>query len=302
MAYALLFPGQGSQYVGMGRAAYAASPAARAIYEEADALLGYAVSTLCFSGPAEDLNRTRFTQPALFTSSVAMWVAYRDRFAEPPACVAGHSLGEYAALVAAEVLPFAQALQIVAERGRLMDEAGEETPGLMAALIGATLEQAEQLCAAVREATGEVLVVANDNCPGQVVISGTQAAVQMASARAGEFGLRRVMPLKVSIAGHSPLMESARQKLAAFLEGVTFQTPRLPVVFNATAAPVSDPDKIRELVLYQLTRPVWWRDSLLWMAGQGLTRFVECGPKDVLTGLVKRTLPEAEAFTLDAAA
>ncbi len=286
----------------MGQALYESSPAARSVYEEADALLGYAVSTLCFSGPADDLNRTRFTQPALFTTCVAMWAVHRETLAEAPACVAGHSLGEYAALVAADVLPFDQAIQIVAERGRLMDEAGAETPGVMAALIGASLEQAERLCAAVREATGELLVVANDNCPGQVVISGTQAAIQAASARAGDFGLRRVMPLKVSIAGHSPLMEPARQKLAAFLENVTFRAPRLPVVFNATAAPVSDPDKIRELVLYQLTRPVWWRDSLLWMAGQGLTRFVECGPKDVLTGLVKRTLPEAEAFTLDASA
>ncbi len=299
MTYALLFPGQGSQYVGMGQRLYESSPAARAIYEQADAALGYSVTELCFNGPAERLNQTRFTQPALFTTSVAMWADYRERMEDMPACVAGHSLGEYAALVAAEVLAFETALRLVVERGRLMDEAGTEAPGMMVALINATLEQAEALCAAVREATGEVLVVANDNCPGQVVISGSQTAIAQATARAAEFGVRRAMPLKVSIAGHSPLMEPARQKLAAFLEGVTFHAPRVPVVFNATASPVSEPDRIRELVLYQLTRPVWWRDSLLWMAGQGITRFVECGPKEVLTGLVKRTLPEAEAFTLD---
>ncbi len=302
MTYALLFPGQGSQYVGMGQRLYEASPSARAIYEQADALLDEPVTSLCFNGPAEKLNQTRYTQPALFTTCVAMWAAYREQGAAQPACVAGHSLGEYSALVAAEVLSFPEALRVVVERGRLMDEAGTESPGMMVALVNASLEQAEALCAAVRESTGEVLVVANDNCPGQVVISGTKTAAEAALARAAEFGVRRGIPLKVSIAGHSPLMRSAQEQLAGILEQVTFRAPRVPLVFNATASAVEDPEKIRALVLQQLTHPVWWRDSLLWMAGQGITRFVECGPKDVLTGLVKRTLPEAEALTLDAVA
>lgn len=299
MKYALLFPGQGSQYVGMGQRLYESSPAARAVFEQADAALGYALTELCFNGPAEHLNQTRYTQPALLTTCTAMWAAQREQVDESPFCVAGHSLGEYSALVAAEVLSFEDALRVVAERGRLMDEAGSEAPGMMVALVNASLESAEALCAAVREATGELVVVANDNCPGQVVISGTKAGAEAAMARAAEFGIRRSIPLKVSIAGHSPLMQPAEERLASFLAQVTFHPPRIPVVFNATASPVQEPEKIRALVLQQLTHPVWWRDSLLWMAGQGVTRFVECGPKDVLTGLVKRTLPEAEAFTWD---
>lgn len=295
MSTAYLFTGQGAQFVGMGAGWYQASAAARRVYDQADELLGYALSQLCFTGPAATLDQTEFTQPALFTTELALWAALHEHPLAPPAFIAGHSLGEFAALVAAGALSLADGLRVVAERGRLMAQAGQAAPGAMAALLGATPEAAQALCAEVQAATGETLVVANDNCPGQLVLSGTVAAVEEATRRAAAHGIRRVTRLALSIAGHSPLMAPAATGLQAVLADVPLRTPTVPVVFNATATPVHDPAEIRAVLTRQLTSPVRWRESLLWLAAQGVDRFVEIGPKEVLVPLVKRTLPHVQA-------
>ena len=298
MGAAVLFPGQASQYVGMGHAWYRASSEARLVFAYADEALGYALSDLCFNGPAERLNRTEITQPAVFVTSLAMWKAARERLPRPD-YFAGHSLGEFTALVAADVLTFEDGLRIVARRGQLMAEAGEKAPGGMAALIGADIHRARRLCEAVTAHSGEVLVVANDNNPRQVVISGTLAALEIAERMAGEHGIRRFVRLPISIAPHSPLMEPVRAELAALLETIPFRPPRRPVVLNRTAAPVGESEAIKAAIIEQLTSPVRWRESLLWMGEHGVDHFIEVGPKDVLTGLVRRTLRRAKVEALD---
>ncbi len=298
MGVAVLFPGQASQYVGMGDAWYRASEEARLVFAQADAQLGYALSKLCFHGPAEQLNRTEITQPAVFVTSLAMWAAAKAKLPRPD-YLAGHSLGEFSALVAAGILTFEEGLRIVARRGQLMAEAGSKAPGGMAALIGANAAKAQALCEAVVAATGETLVVANDNNPRQVVISGTHAALEEADRRAAEHGVRRFVRLAISVAPHSPLMAPAQAELAALLDEVTFHPPQIPVVFNRTAAPLEDAAAIKEAIVQQLTSPVRWRESLLWMDAQGVDHFIEVGPKDVLSGLVKRTLRRARIEALD---
>jgi len=285
----------------MGQACYRASAEARALFKQADVVLGYSLSELCFDGPVEKLNQTQFAQPALFVTTLAMWAAVKGTLQEALAFVAGHSVGEFAALTVAEGLDFADGLQVVAERGRLMAEAGEKTPGGMAVLLGATLEAAESLCAECAALTGEPLVIANDNCPGQVVISGAMAALEEAAQHARAHGVRRVLRLAVSVAPHSPLMAPLQDSLASLLATVRIRTPRIPVVFNATAMPIHDTKLICEALIHQLVAPVRWRDSLLWMAAQGVSRFREVGPKAVLTGLVQRTLPTVDAVAMDCA-
>lgn len=301
MSAAFLFPGQGSQYVGMGLAWYRASSEARIFCDKADTALGYALTELCFTGPEAQLNQTEYTQPALFVMALAMWQAAKTMLPSP-VFVAGHSLGEFSALVAAGALDFEAGLHLVAERGRLMARAGESAPGGMAVLLGATLAAAESLCNAAMAASGQPLVVANDNCPGQVVISGALAALDVASTLAAEHGVRRMQRLAVSVAPHSSLMCEAQAAFAELLATVPLRAPAVPVVLNATAAPVFAPEDIRQALLRQLTSPVRWRESLLWMAAQGVDHFVEVGPKDVLTGLVRRTLPDARAEALEALA
>ncbi len=298
MGVAVLFPGQASQYVGMGDAWYRASEEARLVFAQADVQLGYALSKLCFHGPAEQLNRTEITQPAVFVTSLAMWAAAKAKLPHP-AYLAGHSLGEFSALVAAGILTFEEGLRIVARRGQLMAEAGAKAPGGMAALIGANAAKAQALCEAVVAATGETLVVANDNNPRQVVISGTHAALEEAERQAAEHGVRRFVRLAISVAPHSPLMAPAQAELASLLDEVTFHPPQIPVVFNRTAAPLEDAAAIKEAIVQQLTFPVRWRESLLWMDAQGVDHFIEVGPKDVLSGLVKRTLRRARIEALD---
>lgn len=301
MSAAFLFPGQGSQYVGMGLAWYRASSEARIFCDEADASLGYALTELCFAGPEAQLNQTEFTQPALFVISLAMWQAAKTMLPSP-VFVAGHSLGEFSALTAAGALDFDAGLHLVAERGRLMARAGENMPGGMAVLLGATLAAAESLCDAAMAASGQPLVVANDNCPGQVVISGALAALDAAVTLAAAHGVRRMQRLAVSVAPHSVLMSEVQTAFGDLLADVPLHVPQVPVVLNATAAPVSAPEEIRQALLRQLTSPVRWRESLLWMAAQGVDHFVEVGPKDVLTGMVRRTLPDARAEALEALA
>ncbi len=296
---ALLFPGQASQYVGMGLAWYRASMEARTLFERANALLGYPLSALCFEGALENLNRTEYTQPAVVATSLAMWAAVRDTYPDP-VCIAGHSVGEFTALVVAGVLDFEDVMRLVSERGRLMAAAGRALPGGMAALLGATPESAVALCAEVRASVGAPLVVANDNCPGQVVISGALPALEAAMARAGAYGIRRAMRLEVSVAPHSPLMAEAQGHLSVLLAQMDFRSPQVPLVFNVTATPLTKPHEIRRALEQQLTSPVRWRESLLWMAAQGVTEFVEIGPQDIVSGMVRRTLPEATVVAVDA--
>jgi len=286
---AYLFPGQGSQAVGMGQALAAAHDVAAATFAEADALLGFSLSALCFGGPAETLTETQNAQPAILTTSVAAWrvlAAVRPDL-PPPCCVAGHSLGEYSALAAAGALRFADAVRLTRARGELMAAAGRARPGSMAAILKLTDEQVAALCAQAATESGDVVQVANYNSPGQVVISGGPAGVSAAVALVKAAG-GRAMPLAVSVAAHSALMASAAEAFAAQVAATPFVTPAVPVIGNVQAAPLVTPEQIRAELVAQLTSPVRWTASVAAMIAAGATRFVEIGPGNVLTGLVKR--------------
>jgi [acyl-carrier-protein] S-malonyltransferase len=298
---AYLFPGQGSQYAGMGYNLYTDCPSARAVFEQADGVLGAELSRLCFEGPEEELNDTFNAQPAILATSIAALHALKEQGFDKPAYVAGHSLGEFSALVAAGVLAYEDGLKVVRERGRLMKQAGDRNPGGMAAIIALDREVVEKVCAAAQAQTGEYVGIANDNCPGQIVISGTVGALEQAMAQAQEQGAKVVKRLAVSIAAHSPLMAEAAAEFRRVLEATPFQSPFVPVVANATAGPLTDPTEIREAVAKQLTSPVYWTDSMRWIIARGATRFVEVGPKDVLSGLMKRIDRETERLTTEEA-
>ncbi|MBI4772382.1 MAG: ACP S-malonyltransferase [Chloroflexi bacterium] len=286
---AFVFPGQGSQAVGMGRELALASAAARQTFLEADELLGFKLSALCWEGPESALNDTVNTQPALLAHSVAALRALHEALGElRPAYVAGHSLGELSALTATGALSFPDALRLVRERGRLMKAAGEAAPGGMAAILNLGTALVAELCAQASAATGKSVQVANDNCPGQVVISGDDAALEAAMALARERGARRALRLAVSIAAHSQLMAPAQQGFSAAVAATTFRAPAIPVVGNVSAAPLTSPQEIRAELAAQLTSPVRWSESVQTMLGHGVTTFVELGSKDVLTGLLKR--------------
>jgi [acyl-carrier-protein] S-malonyltransferase len=273
----------------MGRDVAEAFPIARDTFAEADDLLGFALSDVCFNGPDDALAQTDVTQPALFVSSMAILRALQQAMPEArPAFGAGHSLGEITALAAAGALNFADGVRLVRERGRLMRAAGESSPGAMAALLGLDAPVVREVCAAVSAETGSVLVLANDNCPGQIVISGDVAAVDAGIVRAKEAGARRAVRLAVSIASHSPLMADAARGFAEALAATPFAEPTYPVFGNVTAAPLSDVASIREELTVQLTRSVRWTESVQAMISAGAQTFVEIGSKDVLTNLLKR--------------
>jgi [acyl-carrier-protein] S-malonyltransferase len=284
---AFIFPGQGSQYVGMGRDLYETYPEARALFDEADSILGFPLSKLCFEGPMPELGDTINAQPALLTVSVAL-LRILELSQLSPATVAGHSMGEYTALVAAGALDFADGLKLVRERGRVMKEAGEHNPGGMAAVLGLEAEALDEICQMVSQETGGIVQLANYNSPGQIVISGHKEALGRAMELAKVRGARRVIPLAVSIASHSPLMRSAAQALADVVAQIDFHQPRVPVVANVTAAPITTVAEIREELVEQLTSMVRWVESIQYMIAQGVTAFVEIGPKNVLTGLMRR--------------
>lgn len=294
---AFVFPGQGSQFVGMGRDLYEREPVARMVFDAADAILEFPLSRLCFEGPEAELNDTYNTQPAIFVTSIAALRALEARGVGLPAFVAGHSLGEFAALVAAGALSFADGLRLVRERGRLMKLAGERNPGGMAAILGLDRATLDAVCAEAAHLTGRPVQVANDNCPGQVVISGDREALEVALERAKARGARRVVPLAVSIAAHSALMATASETFKQVVEETPLADPQVPIIGNVSAQPLANVAAIRADLSAQLTAPVAWTDSVRTMLAQGVTAFVEIGPKDVLTGLLKRIDANARGLT-----
>jgi len=286
---AFLFPGQGSQKVGMGRDLASADPSARAVFAEADEILGFPLSKLCWEGPAEELNDTAVTQPALLTHSVAVLRAMAAR--RPgltPAVVAGHSLGEFSALVSAAALDFAPALRLVQQRGLLMKEAGQRSPGGMAAVLGLEVERIDEICRAVEADVHGVVQVANDNCPGQVVISGDEAALATAMERLMAAGAKRTIRLAVSIAAHSALMGPASATFGQRVEEAGVRDPALPVVGNVTAERLHTAAGLRDDVKRQLTSRVRWTESVRRMIADGTQIFAEIGTGEVLIGLIRR--------------
>lgn len=286
-----VFPGQGTQYVGMGKALYDASQSAREIFHRADEVLGFKLSQLCFEGPEDELQDTVNAQPAILTVSVACLAALRERWQGlgarvSPSFVAGHSLGEYTALVAADVLDFADALRLVRERGRLMKESGDYQPGGMVAVVGLDQQTLEEICAeAGREG---VIVVANNNSPEQTVLSGERAALDRAVDLARERGAQSVVPLRISIASHSPLMQRAALQLAELLAHIRMRDPQMPVVANIQGQILTSAEEIRRELAEQLCRPVEWSRSVREMIEQGADTFFEIGPGQVLSRLIQR--------------
>ncbi|MBQ1964396.1 MAG: ACP S-malonyltransferase [Tidjanibacter sp.] len=281
MKKAFVFPGQGAQFSGMGHDLYESSPAAKALFDKADEVLGFKISEIMFGGTDEELRQTKVTQPAVFLHSVAAAAALGDEFR--PDMVAGHSLGELSALVASGAIDFEAGLRLVYARALAMQAACEAVPSTMAAVLGLPDEVVEQVCSGI-----EGVVAANYNCPGQVVISGTIEGVKEASAKLKEAGAKRALPLAVGGGFHSPCMESARVSLAEAIEQTEFSTPRCPVYQNVDARPHTSPEEIKANLVAQLTSPVRWTQSVQAMAADGAEEFVELGPGKVLQGLIAK--------------
>jgi len=277
-----LFPGQGSQYVGMGKELFAETEVAKQLYKIASDILGFDLAAISFNGPEDKLKQTQFTQPAIFVHSVVVFELLKENNLIPKA-VAGHSLGEFSALVSADVLTFEDGLKIVKVRSSEMAKAGEVQPGGMAAILGADEEQIKEICN-----QGGIVVPANINAPGQVVISGEVEAVNSAVVTAKSIGIRKAIPLNVSGAFHSPLMIPARKPLSTILDSVEFKNTDIPVYQNASAKPETNANSIKENVLKQLENPVLWSDIILNMLANGFGEFIEVGPGKVLSGLNRR--------------
>lgn len=300
-ATALVFPGQGSQEVGMGRDLAANYAAARHLYERADDVLGQALSRLCFEGPKEELDDTVNTQPAIYVTSLAVLEVLRTegKLPVPEALlVAGHSLGELTALTAAGAMEFVDGLRLVRERGRLMKLAGEQNPGGMAAVLKADETDVERACREATAQTGHPVQIANYNSPGQLVISGHREAMDRATGLLQDQGIRRIIPLAVSIAAHSPLMAIVMGQFRAAVDATAMRTPRIPIVANISARPLLGVGEIRDELAGQLTWPVRWVASVQWMVAQGVTRFLEVGPKDVLSKLIQRIDATVSAISI----
>ena len=297
---AFVFPGQGAQAVGMGRDAYETSDVARDIYDRADAALGFSISKLSFEGPEEELRQTANTQPALLATSVALLEAYRSQGVKPD-YVAGHSLGEYSALVTAGVLAFEDAIRLVRARGQFMEQAVPSGQGAMAAVLGAERDALAALCADVTAGAG-VVELANVNCPGQIVVSGSVEGVAEVVARGKEAGAKRVIPLEVSGPFHSSLMRPAADKLSAELAKVSFADATVPVVANVHAKPVTSGAELRDLLVEQVVSPVQWEDTIKFLISEGVDTFVEIGSGTVLAGLIKKVDKSVQVVSVNTAA
>lgn len=282
MSRAYVFPGQGSQFPGMGKELYESNARAKDLFDEADRILGFSLSGTMFEGTEEDLKQTRITQPAIFLHSVVSAICLGDGFR--PDMVAGHSLGEFSALTATGCLGFEDGLRLVYARAMAMQACGEKVPGSMAAIIALDDRTIEEICSRIEG----IVVPVNFNSPGQVVISGEKEAVKEACAKLKEAGAKRALPLPVGGAFHSPLMEPARQELAAAIEKAAFHTPCCPVYQNMDALPHTDPAEIKANLLYQMTTPVRWTDIIRNMLRDGADEFTECGPGTALSGMIKR--------------
>ncbi|MDT8319191.1 MAG: ACP S-malonyltransferase [Xanthomonadales bacterium] len=283
---AFLFPGQGSQAVGMMTGLERCTPLVREVFDTASEVLGFDLGALVRDGPAERLDQTEFTQPALLAASIATWRAWQSLGGGKPDYLAGHSLGEYSALVAAEAIDFSDAIAVVAARGRHMQSATPAGGGAMAAILGVDDAVLERICE--EAAQGQIVSCANFNSPGQVVLAGDREAVQRACVLAGAAGARRAIPLSVSVPSHCALMHPAAAAMQTVLEKVEIRAPRVPVIHNVDAAPHEDPAEIRQVLTEQLKLPVRWSETVRKLAAWGVTRCVECGPGKVLSGLNRR--------------
>lgn len=286
---AYVFPGQGAQFVGMGKDLYETSAVAKQLFDKANEILGFNITEIMFNGTDEELKQTKVTQPAVFLHSVILAKTLTDF---KPEMVAGHSLGEFSALVANETLSFEDALQLVSKRAMTMQKACEITPSTMAAVLNLDDKIVEDICASI----DGVVVAANYNCPGQLVISGETKAVELACEKMKEAGAKRALILPVGGAFHSPMMEPAREELAAAIEATTFNTPTCPVYQNVTASAVSDPAEIKKNLITQLTAPVRWTQSVQQMIADGATSFTEVGPGKVLMGLINKINKDVETI------
>ena len=282
---AFVFPGQGAQFVGMGKDLYDTNPVAKKLFDKADEILGFSITNVMFNGTDDELKQTKVTQPAVFLHSVATALCLGDEF--KPSMVAGHSLGEFSALVAAGALSFEDGLRLVSTRALAMQKACEAAPGTMAAVIGLADDVIENICAEISNGD-EVVVAANYNCPGQLVISGTVEAVNAACAKLKEAGAKRALPLKVGGAFHSPLMAPAKDELQKAIEATEFKTPCCPVYQNVDGKPYTDPAKIKANLIAQLTSSVRWTESVKNMIADGADDFTECGPGKALQGMIGR--------------
>lgn len=292
MKKAYVFPGQGAQFSGMGKELYEGNQDAKALFEKANEILGFRISDIMFEGSDEELRQTKVTQPAIFLHSVILAKTSSDF---QPDMVAGHSLGEFSALVANGTLAFEDGLKLVYQRALAMQEACEINPSGMAAILGLEDQKVEEICASIEN---EIVVPANYNCPGQLVISGSNKGIELACEKMKEAGAKRALPLPVGGAFHSPLMEPAREKLQKAIESTVFSSPSCPVYQNVSTVGVTDVQEIKNNLIAQLTAPVKWTQSVQEMIGDGAAIFIECGPGKVLQGLVKKINKEAEVASI----